>query len=392
MSVNVHQIQPQILLAEDDLSLRELLSDILTKEGYIVDEAGTGEEALQKAAQNRYNAVILDLVYKNSPVQGLDVLKQLHANVPELPVIVMSGRASDEAVLQTIREGGFSFLIKPIHDIFNVLFLLEEAIEKDRLSNHLSGQLQQSEASALIKGVPVDIHIYLRQYLDCFEDYMLQVKGIETVVGFEGRFDDVYLSLQANAPQEQLYAWLEEFLSFAEQHGPLHLEYSTTIPLDEQLEFTKYLNNQIDRFTFNVSRALRRHYIDPMYQMPSEARILYLNPQKMLNQISLRSKQSDKQSLKIAVMDLTVQVQVLVDNNQTLLAINALQDFCEKYELKEFNAKITRIQRQFNQSINQQLNGLIDFPAFVGILSQIHHDLLNEILVGIEAFANKKRA
>lgn len=389
MSTRFLSTPPHILLAEDDAALRELLCDILTREGYIVTEASSGEAALEQSGQAAFDAVILDLVFRRSPVQGLEVLQQLRRRNPDLPVIVMSGRASDEAVLQTIRQGGFSFLIKPIHDVYNVLFMVAEAVEQKRFGPHFAARLEHGGAQGVIKGLPVDAHIYLRQYLSCFENYLQQVKGVSVQVGFETRFDNANITLEADADQQWLFAMLDDFLHFPERILPRHFTFQTSLSREDQAGFMLYLEQQIEQFSQNVSRALRRQYIDPMYPNVESAHIFHLNPQKIINKRHLTKGNAAPQApeLEIAVYDLSVQIRLLVENHQTLLAITTLQDFCEGHHLTAFSHRITRLQQDFNRAINEQLTGVIDFKSFAQQLDQIHRTLLDEVLAGVERLA-----
>lgn len=84
----------EILIVDDQLGIRTLLSDILTNEGYGVSTAGTGKEALDKALANYYDLIILD--YKLPFFNGVEVLQQLQQNQIEIPAILISGLINDE--------------------------------------------------------------------------------------------------------------------------------------------------------------------------------------------------------------------------------------------------------------------------------------------------------
>lgn len=104
--------QKRILVVEDDLFLRELYTDILSGEGYKVDSAADGEEALQKMKVGGYNLVLLDIIMPK--MDGLSVMKQLQ-NTPSQTsnkcVVFLTNLDKDEEI-RTALQLGNGYLIK----------------------------------------------------------------------------------------------------------------------------------------------------------------------------------------------------------------------------------------------------------------------------------------
>jgi len=106
----------KILVVEDDVVIRESISQLLQREGYLVDEASDGAQAVGLLNQRRFDLVISDFVMPR--MDGLKVVEQVHALSPQTPVIFLTGylsRKSAEALLHGMAE----FIQKPV--IFELL-------------------------------------------------------------------------------------------------------------------------------------------------------------------------------------------------------------------------------------------------------------------------------
>lgn len=102
----------KILVVEDDLFLRELYTDILSAEGYKVEAAADGEEALQKLKIGGYDLVLLDIIMPK--MDGLSVMKQMQNTPPQAPnkcVIFLTNLDKDEEI-RTALQLGNGYLIK----------------------------------------------------------------------------------------------------------------------------------------------------------------------------------------------------------------------------------------------------------------------------------------
>ncbi|OGS41026.1 MAG: hypothetical protein A3J82_08170 [Elusimicrobia bacterium RIFOXYA2_FULL_69_6] len=105
-----------ILIIDDDYSIVELLTDILTREGHKVDTAGEAVEGMQKARSLKPDLIILD--YHMPGMTGAHLFESLRRNQAThlTPILFMSGEASGEDILQEIADPeGACFLAKPVH-------------------------------------------------------------------------------------------------------------------------------------------------------------------------------------------------------------------------------------------------------------------------------------
>lgn len=354
--------------------------DILTQEGYDVDQSFSGEDALIKIADNQYDACILDLVFKHTKTQGLETLKILHATLPQLPVVVMSGRASDEVVLNTIGEGCFSFIVKPVFDLYLLLHIIREAVGKNQPSVKVLPQAENAIA-ARIKGLPVDAHLYLRQYLCGFESFTRDFKGQKvTITGIESILDDLKVRMVSDAPRQEVIRWMGEYLSFAEQFEPVNPLFETDIYHNEALAAVEHLKSEVEQFTNSIEKSSRRNYIDPGFQGTADGEIFKLHYQKICNQVRLKKETSETAALRLAVLRITEQTQHLIEEDQTLEALNGLFDFSHHYKQDDLKKEIIRIRAQLNRLVNHNQSGQIDFLQFSAIKDRIHSALLCDVL------------
>lgn len=104
--------QQRILVVEDDLFLRELYTDVLTAEGYKVEMAQDGEEALQKIKVGGYDLILLDIIMPK--MDGLEVMRQVQNSPPQNPnkcVVFLTNLDKDEEI-KTALKLGQGYLIK----------------------------------------------------------------------------------------------------------------------------------------------------------------------------------------------------------------------------------------------------------------------------------------
>lgn len=101
---------PRLLLVEDEEDLHELLKRYLSKEGYHVDSAATGAEAIDRLSENRYQLVVLDLMLPL--MDGYDVLGYIRKH-DHLPVLIISSKKEETDKIVGLRLGADDFLTKP---------------------------------------------------------------------------------------------------------------------------------------------------------------------------------------------------------------------------------------------------------------------------------------
>lgn len=120
-------MKKRILLVDDEKNILKVMSASLKKEGYDVETARSGEEAIGKIGNNRYNLVITD--YKLPRINGLDLLQELKSKDPELPIIILTAYGTIEKAVEAMKKGAYNYLTKPIN-LEELNIVVSDAIER----------------------------------------------------------------------------------------------------------------------------------------------------------------------------------------------------------------------------------------------------------------------
>ncbi|MBW7938191.1 MAG: sigma-54-dependent Fis family transcriptional regulator [Candidatus Omnitrophica bacterium] len=133
-----------VLLADDEENVRFAMRETLEPMGCICTEAGSGREAVEKFESNRFDLVLLD--YRMPEMDGIEVLKEIHAINPEVPVLFVTAYGSKELALEALRTGAYDYFTKPF-DIEEMRVVVRRALEKRLLRNRLLILSRQMDAT-----------------------------------------------------------------------------------------------------------------------------------------------------------------------------------------------------------------------------------------------------
>src|SRR5216683_7413581 len=103
-----------VLLIDDDESVRRASKRVLEHDGLVVLEASDGHVGLRRFHEDAPSAVLVDL--RMPGIDGLDVLREIVAESPETPVVVVSGAGTMTDVVEALRRGAWDFVPKPVAD------------------------------------------------------------------------------------------------------------------------------------------------------------------------------------------------------------------------------------------------------------------------------------
>ena len=132
--------KPRILIVDDEKSIRRTLREILEYEGFDVDEAVDGEDALAKVNSSSFDLVLLDV--KMPKRDGMEVLGEVGTTFPELPVVMISGHGTIETAVEATKLGAFDFIEKP-PDLNRLLLTLRNALDRKQLETQNRRMRQQ---------------------------------------------------------------------------------------------------------------------------------------------------------------------------------------------------------------------------------------------------------
>ncbi len=116
-----------ILIVDDEKDIRDGLKDLLESEGYKVDTAIDGNDALEKAKGLKYQLIISDIMMPR--LSGTELLGKLKAISPFIEVIIITGYSTLERTLECIEKGAISYIEKPFKDLSDITNKVKRAAE-----------------------------------------------------------------------------------------------------------------------------------------------------------------------------------------------------------------------------------------------------------------------
>ncbi|MCP3104597.1 sigma-54 dependent transcriptional regulator [Myxococcus sp. K15C18031901] len=147
----------RILVVDDDPQARDLLQRLLGTLG-AVSQAPHPKAAAEKLAETAYDLVLTDMAMPE-PGDGLKVLQEVKAHLPDTPVIVVTAFGNIEGALDSIQLGAFDYLAKPF-DVDAILRVARRALEQKRLVEENRSLRQQVDRSALVGRSPALLEVY----------------------------------------------------------------------------------------------------------------------------------------------------------------------------------------------------------------------------------------
>jgi len=120
----------KILIVDDEQVIRQTLRDILEYEGYQIDEAENGMEALTLVKKTKYDVVLCDI--KMPKMDGLEVLEKSFEINPDTPFIMISGHGTIDIAVEATKKGAYAFISKP-PDLNQLLLQVRNALDRNNL-------------------------------------------------------------------------------------------------------------------------------------------------------------------------------------------------------------------------------------------------------------------
>lgn len=119
-----------ILIIDDEKAIRKTLTEILSYEGYKIEEASDGEEGLKKFKEKNYSVVLCDI--KMPKLDGIEFLDKVRLINPDVPIIMISGHGTIETAVEAVKKGAYDYISKP-PDLNRLLITLRNALDKTNL-------------------------------------------------------------------------------------------------------------------------------------------------------------------------------------------------------------------------------------------------------------------
>jgi len=127
----------RILIVDDDENITKTMKAILQDEGYLVETAVTGDEAVQKAEKTPYNIALLDI--RLPDMGGIELLKLINDGVPRTRKIMVTGYPSMQNAIAALNKGADAYLIKPV-EVDSLLLAVKNQLKLQEEEREFSEQ------------------------------------------------------------------------------------------------------------------------------------------------------------------------------------------------------------------------------------------------------------
>jgi len=127
----------RILIVDDDENITKTMKAILQDEGYLVETAVTGDEAIQKAEKTPYNIALLDI--RLPDMEGIELLKLINDGVPRTRKIMVTGYPSMQNAIAALNKGADAYLIKPV-EVDSLLLAVKNQLKLQEEEREFSEQ------------------------------------------------------------------------------------------------------------------------------------------------------------------------------------------------------------------------------------------------------------
>jgi len=228
------RIKTKILVIDDEAIVHESCTRILTEEGYCVEGAFTGEEGFKKVKEENYDLVITDL--KMPGISGMDALKKIKADSPDVGVLMITGYSTAETAVEAMKLGAFDYLPKPFTPD-ELIDVVSKALEKRRVLSEVK-HLEKAYRDA---SKAISSSLNLKEVLELIVKSvvnLLEVKGCSVHL-----LDDTGKKLETRAAYGLSDAYLAK--------GPIEQDKSAAESIQGNSVFIE-----------NMSRDPRIHYPD----------------------------------------------------------------------------------------------------------------------------------
>jgi signal transduction histidine kinase len=188
--------EARLLVVDDEESLRITTAAILENEGYVVDTASSGDEAVELLNNTDYDLVLTDLHMEGG--DGLSVLNQIRRHAPLTISVVLTGFASVESAIAALQEGAYDYLVKPC-DIESMKHTIRRGVEHRRL------MLAEQKARADLQALNLDLEKRIEQRT-------AELKKLNAELAEANRAKDIFLatlSHELRTPLTPVVGWIK---------------------------------------------------------------------------------------------------------------------------------------------------------------------------------------
>ncbi len=281
-----------ILIIDDEKAIRKTLTEILSFEGYKIDEAADGEEGVKKFKEKTFDLVLCDI--KMPKLDGIEFLQKAGEINPDVPIIMISGHGNIETAVEAVKKGAYDYISKP-PDLNRLLITIRNAMDKSSLV---------TETKVLKRRVSK-----VQEMIGESSPIKKIKETIEKVAPTDAR---ILITGENGVGKELVARWVHEKSNRAS--GPIVEVNCAAIPTElieselfghEKGSFTSAIKQRIGKFESASGGTL---FLDEIGDMSANAQAKVL-----------RALQEGKITRVGADKDITVDVRVIVATNKDLL-------------------------------------------------------------------------
>ena len=144
-------MKENILIVDDEPDIRDMISAVLSDEGYETICVSNAQEAQAKMNMELPSLAILDIWMRDSTMDGLSLLNWIKDSYPEIPVVMISGHGTVEIAVNSIKAGAYDFIEKPFK-AEKLNFMIKRALETSGLKKENEQLKQQIRRTDMIVG------------------------------------------------------------------------------------------------------------------------------------------------------------------------------------------------------------------------------------------------
>ncbi|MFC1725042.1 ATP-binding protein [candidate division KSB1 bacterium] len=368
----------KILIVDDEDNIRNLLDEVLSFEGYKTDQAENGINAITKLENNAYDLIITDLIMPG--IDGLGVLKRAKELNPDIVVIMMTGQATMESAIKSLKLGANDFITKPfeITPLLQILEknLLNQKLKRENITLLKQTQLDRDELKKLVSELEIlqNLSVKFSHRFDISQLYSLILESIPEVIdfdfaatiNFEPRLKYLYSKSKLS---DEILDWISKSVEPVFEKEKLKLELKKDFEL-------KYINENVES---EVNKKVKSHVNIPLFHQDKIFGIIIVasftegtlgsEEKAFLNKIANQTTEMFSK-LKEVVENQKRRLQVIIDsipdgviiynklNNEVLLNPSAIKiigkekisDVSYEYIEHIFNVKFDELLKQIEDS------------------------------------------
>ncbi len=307
----------RILVVDDEKDIAEALFHNLSRRGYEVETALTGEEGIEKIRKSKFDVALLDV---NLPgLNGVQVLEQIKMSDPEIQAIMITGDGSIETATASLKGGAYDYIQKPLSNE-KIVVLIEKAIEKHRLAEtvalyEISKAIFSTIEMADLLKIIVDAAMKVLRAEDV--SIMLFDQQRKLYIAFASGLEEGVVKETRLAMGERIAGWVAERREavilinglindarFKGMKGRKDIKSSMVIPLIKSNVVLGILTVNRMNISENFSQAelYKANIFASLASMALDNAGLYKNLQKLQNEIIQANKNLEKKEKQACVM------------------------------------------------------------------------------------------